>query len=169
MEAAASADCTLTLVPAFGEFVAAGSPLLLVDGDRSRLPDDVVASIVLGLERTLDQDVAYGLRLLVDIAERSLSDSPFLDPTTAVQAIDRLHDCLRHLARRSSPTASTTITRQSSTDRPRHELGCLRASCLRRDPQAERAHPRSHDACAPHSRSYWTTHLASASKSYANR
>ena len=62
---------------------------------------------MLGLERTLDQDVAYGLRLLVDIAERSLSDSPFLDPTTAVQAIDRLHDCLRHQPAASSPTAST--------------------------------------------------------------
>jgi uncharacterized membrane protein len=32
-----------------------------------------------------------------------LSDSPFLDPTTAVQAIDRLHDCLRQLARRPFP------------------------------------------------------------------
>jgi uncharacterized membrane protein len=41
--------------------------------------------------------------MLVDIAERSLSDSPFLDPTTAVQAIDRLHDCLRQLARRPFP------------------------------------------------------------------
>ena len=58
--------------------------------------DDARRRIVLGFERTLEQDVAYGLRLLVDIAERSLADSPFLDPTTAVQAIDRLHDCLRH-------------------------------------------------------------------------
>jgi uncharacterized membrane protein len=38
--------------------------------------------------------------MLVDVAERSLSDSPFLDPTTAVQAIDRLHDGLRQLATR---------------------------------------------------------------------
>jgi uncharacterized membrane protein len=38
------------------------------------------------------------MRMLVDIAERSLADSPFLDPTTAVQAVDRLHDCLRQLA-----------------------------------------------------------------------
>ena len=60
-------------------------------------------AVVLGLERTLDQDVAYGFRMLVDMAERSLSDSPFLDPTTAVQAIDRLHDCLRHLATRTFP------------------------------------------------------------------
>jgi uncharacterized membrane protein len=54
----------------------------------------------LKLEPTLDEDVAYGMRLLVDIAERSLSESPFQDPTTAVQAIDRLHDILRQLARR---------------------------------------------------------------------
>ena len=55
------------------------------------------------MERTLDQDVAYGLRLLVDMAERSLSDSRWQDPTTAVQAIDRLHDCLRQLAHRRIP------------------------------------------------------------------
>ena len=61
---------------------------------------------MLGLERTLDQDVAYGMRMLVDIAERSLADSPFLDPTTAVQAIDRLHDCLRQLARATVPGRS---------------------------------------------------------------
>ena len=41
--------------------------------------------------------------MLVDVAERSLSDSPFLDPTTAVQAIDRLHDGLRQLAVRELP------------------------------------------------------------------
>jgi len=34
------------------------------------------------LERTLDQDMAYGMRMLVDVAERSLSDSAFLDSTT---------------------------------------------------------------------------------------
>ena len=41
--------------------------------------------------------------MLVDIAERSLAESPFQDPTTAVQAIDRLHDCLRQLASRPFP------------------------------------------------------------------
>ena len=39
------------------------------------------------MERTLDQDVAYGLRLLVDMAERRFG-LPWQDPTTAVQAID---------------------------------------------------------------------------------
>jgi uncharacterized membrane protein len=61
----------------------------------------VLAAVALGPERTLNQDMAYGFRMLVDIAERSLSDA--FDPTTAVQAIDRLHDCLRQLARRPFP------------------------------------------------------------------
>jgi uncharacterized membrane protein len=96
-------DCLIEVLPAFGEFVAAGSPLLRILGDPHRLARDPRDQIVLGLERMLEQDVSYGFRLLVDIAERSLSDSPFLDPTTVVQAIDRLHDCLRHLARRPFP------------------------------------------------------------------
>jgi uncharacterized membrane protein len=104
VERAREADCLLELVPAFGEFAPSGTPLLRVHGGTpSRLGDDITKFIVLGLERTLDQDVAYGLRMLVDIAERSLAESPFLDPTTAVQAIDRLHDCLRQLARRTFP------------------------------------------------------------------
>jgi uncharacterized membrane protein len=101
---AREAGCVLELVPALGEFTPSGAPLLLVrEGDASRLAEDLTDHVVLGLERTLEQDVAYGLRMLVDIAERSLADSPFLDPTTAVQAIDRLHDCLRQLAGRPFP------------------------------------------------------------------
>ncbi|MBA3369264.1 MAG: DUF2254 domain-containing protein [Geodermatophilaceae bacterium] len=104
VDLASRASCTLELVPALGEFVPAGAPLFLVHGEPSDLDEEAVTKeVVLGLERTLDQDVAYGLRMLVDIAERSLSDSPFQDPTTAVQAIDRLHDCLRQLARRPFP------------------------------------------------------------------
>ena len=98
------AGCALELVPTLGEFVPAGAPLFLVHGDGSELDRArVVDGLILKLEPTLDQDPAYGIRMLVDIAERSLSDSPFQDPTTAVQAVDRLHDCLRQLARRPFP------------------------------------------------------------------
>jgi uncharacterized membrane protein len=102
---ASRADCTLRLIPPLGAFVPAGAPLLRVDeGHPDRIDAKVVErAIRLGLERTLDQDVAYGLRMLVDMAERSLAESPFIDPTTAVQAIDRLHDCLRQIARRELP------------------------------------------------------------------
>ena len=84
------ADCVLEMVPPLGAFVPAGAPLFRVTGDLDRVPvDRVVGAIRLGLERTLEQDVAYGMRMLVDMAERSLAESPFTDPTTAVQAIDR--------------------------------------------------------------------------------
>jgi uncharacterized membrane protein len=97
-------DCVLELVPALGAFVPANAPLFVVHGDPEELDEDALFSALsLELEPTLDEDVAYGMRLLVDIAERSLSDSPFQDPTTAVQAIDRLHDILRQLARRPLP------------------------------------------------------------------
>jgi len=104
VEEARRADCLLELVPALGEFVPADGPLFRVHGDPAAVDEDRLRrALVFSLEPTLDEDVAYGLRLLVDIAERSLADSPFQDPTTAVQAIDRLHDILRQLARRPFP------------------------------------------------------------------
>ena len=104
VEEALRADCMLELVPALGEFVPADAPLFRVHGDPTGLDEDRLhGALVLKLEPTLDQDVAYGIRLLVDIAERSLADSPLQDPTTAVQAIDRLHDILRQLVRRPFP------------------------------------------------------------------
>jgi uncharacterized membrane protein len=44
----------------------------------------------------MDQDVGYGIRRLVDIAERALSPG-INDPTTAVQVLDQLHDLLRRM------------------------------------------------------------------------
>src|SRR4051812_43774787 len=102
---AAFAGCRLEVEAALGDFVPAGATLATVHGDAHALgDDDVRRGVVLALERSLGQDIAYGLRMLVDIAERSLAESPFTDPTTAVQAIDRLHDCLRQLARRPFPS-----------------------------------------------------------------
>lgn len=104
VDEAKRADCVLELVPALGAFVPAAGPLFIVYGSPDGLEEKRLHSALsLQLEPTLDEDVAYGMRLLVDIAERSLSESPFQDPTTAVQAIDRLHDILRQLARRPFP------------------------------------------------------------------
>ncbi len=98
---AAAGRCVLHIVPALGEFVPAGAPLVTIEG-RTELVDRqaVTDALQSGLERTLDEDLAYGFRMLVDMAIRSLSESPFSDPTTAVQCIDRLHDGLRQLAGR---------------------------------------------------------------------
>lgn len=104
VEEAQRADCELQLVPLLGEFVPAEAPLFRVLGEPVDLDEERLRrALVMKLEPTLDEDVSYGIRLLVDIAERSLADSPFQDPTTAVQAIDRLHDILRQLVRRPFP------------------------------------------------------------------
>lgn len=90
---------TICLLRAVGEFVPGGAPLLEVHGDE--LPDEraLRAAIRIGKERALVEDVGFGLRQLVDIAERALSPG-INDPTTAVQVIDQLHDLLRRLATR---------------------------------------------------------------------
>ena len=107
VEIATAADCILHVVPAVGGFVPAGATLVRVEGGPGELDrDGALAALHSGLERTLDEDVAYGFRMLVDMGERSLSESAFLDPTTAVQCIDRLHDGLRQLANRRLPDGS---------------------------------------------------------------
>ena len=104
VELAAGADCVLHVVPGLGGFVPAGAALVRIEGDAEGLDRQAVTDALhSGLERTLDEDLAYGFRLLVDMAERSLADSEFLDPTTAVQCIDRLHDGLRQLSGRVIP------------------------------------------------------------------
>ncbi|MEO7754007.1 MAG: DUF2254 domain-containing protein [Terracoccus sp.] len=90
-----------------GEFVAEGMRLATVWG-RDDLEahdlDRVGHCIALETERTLGQDAAFGIRQLVDIAERALSPG-INDPTTAVQVIDELHRILRVLVQRRPPSA----------------------------------------------------------------
>jgi uncharacterized membrane protein len=50
--------------------------------------------VALGVERTIEQDPAFAVRIMVDIASRALSPA-VNDPTTAVQVVDHLEDLLR--------------------------------------------------------------------------
>jgi uncharacterized membrane protein len=97
------AGCTLELVPMMGDFVVRGAPLVRVQGDGDRLDRERVRRlIVLDDERTHRDDPAYGFRKLVDVAQRALGTAAN-DATTAVQVINRLHDCLRQIADRPFP------------------------------------------------------------------
>jgi uncharacterized membrane protein len=72
-------------------------------GPATRLRAEEIARLVLvGPERVHTEDASYGLRKLVDVAERSIAQ-PFNDPTTTLQALHRLHDLLRDLAARPLP------------------------------------------------------------------
>lgn len=101
--AAAKTDSFVVMVPAVGDFLPAGATLFEVYGNGDSDQLGLLGHIDIDVERTIAQDVAFGFRLLVDIAERSLSPG-INDPTTAVQALDQLHDLLRRLGHRSFPT-----------------------------------------------------------------
>jgi uncharacterized membrane protein len=64
----------------------------------------VLACVALEPERSHESERSYGIRTLVDIAARSIASSPFDDPTTSVQALHRLLDCMRLLATRELAT-----------------------------------------------------------------
>lgn len=100
---ASEAGCRIEVIPAIGQFVPADSPLARLDGSTTDEVDieQLRDAFVLSLERRLEEkDVAYGLRMLVDMGLRALADSSHADPTTVVQVVDRVHDLLRHLSQR---------------------------------------------------------------------
>jgi uncharacterized membrane protein len=87
-------------VPAPGDFVRSGAPLFQVVESGQRLYERfLLGSVVLGQERTMHQDPAFAFRILVDIAIKALSPA-INDPTSAVMAIDQLHELLSFLGSR---------------------------------------------------------------------
>jgi uncharacterized membrane protein len=88
------------VVPHVGEYLSPGRVVLRVGHGRAA-PDPALARrvFVLARQRTIDQDPAFALRMLVDIAIRALSPA-VNDPTTAVQSLDRIEALLIDLARR---------------------------------------------------------------------
>jgi uncharacterized membrane protein len=110
---AESDDLYVTIVPPVGAYVALGQPLFEVSvplwssqvgpAELTRLS----RAVDLTESRTMYQDVGFALRQLVDIAERALSPA-VNDPTTAVQALDRIGDLVRRIAARPTPDGLTT-------------------------------------------------------------
>jgi uncharacterized membrane protein len=89
-----------------GEHVVAGTTLAWVwrpsSGDPAPDPRDFAgvldAGVRIGFERTLEQDAAFGIRQLVDVACKALSPA-VNDPYTTVQAVDHLSVIFCALAR----------------------------------------------------------------------
>lgn len=73
------------------------------DGGFDDLAATVREAITLGKTRSVSQDPAFGVRQLVDIADRALSPG-INDPTTAVQVLDELNRLLRIAAARPDPS-----------------------------------------------------------------
>ncbi|MEV5231319.1 DUF2254 domain-containing protein [Streptomyces pseudogriseolus] len=98
---AARHNCVLVVAHRVGDFVPPGGVLLEVHGEPRTPPEPrrLAGMVALGAERTVEQDPAFALRVLADIAARALS-SAVNDPTTAVQVLNHV-DAFLHAVGRS--------------------------------------------------------------------
>jgi uncharacterized membrane protein len=106
---AAEHDVVVELLTGVGTFLPEDSALAVLhatapDVLTDELEEDVRRAVRLTKERRVDQDPAFGLRKLVDVAERALSPG-VNDPTTASQVVDAEHRVLRVAVRRHDPPA----------------------------------------------------------------
>lgn len=99
-------DHVVAYWPTVGDHVLEGATLAWIwprDGSKTSTRADVGEAVreavQIGRERSMDQDVAYGLRQLVDIAVRALSPG-VNDPNTAVTTILHLSVAYRKLLSR---------------------------------------------------------------------
>ncbi|MFO7533552.1 MAG: DUF2254 family protein, partial [Candidatus Limnocylindrales bacterium] len=88
--------CLLVFRRTIGDFVPVGAAILEVHGPE--LPAATTRRlwglVALGVERTIEQDPAFAIRVMVDVATKALSPA-VNDPTTAVQVLDHLGETLR--------------------------------------------------------------------------
>ncbi|MCZ2860290.1 DUF2254 family protein [Blastococcus sp. VKM Ac-2987] len=97
-----------------GDFVSEGILLATVRNGSDGEPDESVCSavrsaVVIGADPTLEQDLGYGLTLLVDIAERAGSQSSS-DSTTVREVVLHLGIVLRALLLRDLPPSWRTAS-----------------------------------------------------------
>jgi uncharacterized membrane protein len=102
VELARTHDLTIYQQHGVGEFAILGNPLVSITPASALTPEiaDVCAGCFdLGPFRTLQQDVHFGIRQIVDIGLKATSQA-VNDPSTAVTCIDHLARILCRLARR---------------------------------------------------------------------
>jgi uncharacterized membrane protein len=104
---AAENECIVRMEVAVGAFVGTGSRIVSVlPSDSQEFGDDKIEEIndlfVISRDRTIEQDVGFGLRQLVDIALKALSPG-VNDTTTAVSCIESLGELIGELASKEFP------------------------------------------------------------------
>ena len=98
-------DAIVAMEPGIGGYVFEGRPLAFVsppDAVDDELIRRVRKAIVIGSERTPEQDVEFGIIEMCDIAVKALSPG-INDPTTAFHCIDHLATVIAELGRRRVP------------------------------------------------------------------
>ena len=99
---AAEHDCLTILSRTAGDFVAPGDVFVEIKtrvGGKPFLspdPKQLRGLVALGVERTIEQDPAFALRIIVDIGIKALSPA-VNDPTSAVQILDYIETFLHRI------------------------------------------------------------------------
>jgi len=100
LKAVAARGFHVHLLRSMGAFVTEGLPLLAISPAPG--PGDInaaLAAVDLGVVRTMQQDVEFGIRQIVDISLKAVSPA-VNDPSTAVTCVDHLGRLLVRLAPR---------------------------------------------------------------------
>lgn len=100
--AAAGADAIVRLEAAPGDWVQQHVALFSVwpaERATDRLADELDGHLTLGTQRSMSQDVGFGIQQLVDIGTKAISPG-INDPTTATTCLDRLGQVLIEVGRR---------------------------------------------------------------------
>lgn len=105
----------IEVLPQVGEYVSSRlGAVRIYDGKHEPNRKQVQKVFVLSRQRTINQDPAFAIRILVDIAIRALSPA-INDPTTSVQTIDRIESLLVRLYERHP--GPTYVVDSSNTPR----------------------------------------------------
>jgi len=105
LDLAASYRVKARVVRRVGQFVPAGTPLLMVYKAERLSAEHIVqfrGAFDLGPSRTLQQDVEFGVLQIVDIALKAISPA-VNDPTTAISCVDHLSRLLIRFISREMP------------------------------------------------------------------
>jgi uncharacterized membrane protein len=93
-------DCAIELTCSVGDFTPPASPVIHLHNIQAaeQIPDAraLAGMIALGQERSIEEDPAFALRIMVDIAIRALSPA-VNDPTTGVQLINQVETLIHGL------------------------------------------------------------------------
>ncbi|MBA2295648.1 MAG: DUF2254 domain-containing protein [Actinobacteria bacterium] len=145
VEEARRVSARLELAPALGEFVPAGAPLFRIRGEAVDLDENRLhESMILTLEPTLEEDVAYGVRLLVDELGGPRPPRVRRDP----------HGGCRIAAGNETAPGRARGSPVDRADRPRRgRRGAARAACGR-DGARDGRRARRRDGAAPGSRGH---------------
>ncbi len=111
VDAAVAGDCAIVVPHPVGTFVPSRGRILEIHGAREPLPRRLQDCLALRLDPTFMDDPYFALRLLVDIALRSLGVG---DPSTAVRMVDLIEDLIFQLSERD-----LRVVHRDASGRPR--------------------------------------------------